>query len=181
MTFSEDSVLDPDVTFSAPGDYDLQLTVFTSAGPVTDEVTITVDPVVVSYCTGKTTSLGQVPYMTTTGEPSVTATSPFRVQGNDFVPNEHGYLLYAFGKSNLDFHGGKLCVKPATMQKVFPVKQARPDGTIFRNFNKTIQSGNIPLLTAGRKVYLQWYESDPGNPSGFNDALSDAVRFTIGP
>ncbi|MFN0009038.1 MAG: hypothetical protein ACKVXR_14140 [Planctomycetota bacterium] len=43
VTFSNQRVLDPTATFSAPGDYTLRLTVFGSGGPVADDVSIVAD------------------------------------------------------------------------------------------------------------------------------------------
>ena len=135
-----------------------------------------------TYCTGKTTSQGLVPFITFDGFPSVVNTNalPFRIIGNDLVPGEAGIILFSFQKSELAFHGGKLCIK-APVRKLFPVKQVQPDGTILRNLNNVLSSPPDPMMTVGQKVYCQWRISDPTNPSGFGDALTDAVRFTISP
>jgi hypothetical protein len=134
------------------------------------------------YCTGKTTSQGLVPFITFDGYPSVVNTNalPFRIIGNDLVPGESGILLFGFQKSDLDFHGGKLCIK-APVQKLFPVKQVQPDGSVLRNLNNVLLSPPDPMMTVGQRVYCQWRISDPTNPLGFGDALTDAVRFTISP
>ncbi len=138
------------------------------------------------YCTGKTNSLGCVPFLTTAGIPSATCTLPFPVTGRDMLPNEAGFLLYSFKKSNLNFHGGKLCVK-APVVRLLPPKGAGSSGTppcsgrLNRNFNNRIQSGVDPQLTAGQLVHAQWRQRDPADPAGFGDSLTDGVRFTIQP
>ncbi len=63
------------------------------------------------YCTGKTNSLGCVPFLSTSGHSSATETSPFLIRADDALPGEVGVLLYGHGRANLSFHGGKLCVK----------------------------------------------------------------------
>ncbi len=136
------------------------------------------------YCTGKTNSIGCVPFITTTGTPSTVGTAPFRIVANDVLPGEAGFLLYSCKKANLNFHGGKLCVK-APFTRALPPKTGKAGSggcsgaTLSRNFNKTIQSGNDPTLTPGKKVYAQWFQRDPNDPAGFGDALTNAVCFTI--
>ncbi len=137
------------------------------------------------YCVGKTTSQGCIPFLTSIGSPSVTATSPFRVTGNDLVPNEAGFYIYGVnGRLNLNFHGGKLCVK-SPVQRLLPPKVATDlmnppcDGQILTNFNNRIQNGSDPVLTAGQRVYMQLRQRDPLDPTGFGDNLTDAVDFII--
>ncbi len=138
----------------------------------------------VTYCTGKTSSLGCVPFITTTGVPSATATEPFRVVAND-VGDEVGRLWYSFKKANLNFHGGKLCIKAPHVRLTH--KTPKQTGTppcawsLRRNFNARIQGGLDPQLTPGQTVFAQWRGRDPADPAGFGDMISDAVRFTIAP
>ncbi len=141
---------------------------------------------VATYCTGKTNSLGCVPFLTSNGAPSASATTAFQVIGNDMIPGEAGFLLYSFKKSNLNFHGGKLCVK-APVSRLLPPKVASGTGTppcsgfLKRNLNATIQSGSDPLLTPGQTVNVQWRQRDPADPAGFGDSLTDGLNFTINP
>ncbi len=138
------------------------------------------------YCAGKTNSLGCVPFMTLQGRASASSTSPFLLGGWNLVPNEPGFLLYGFAKQSLGFHGGTLCVK-LPFRRLFPIKQALPfgpppcAGMLERNFNNRIQSGVDPLLTVGQRVFAQWRLRDPGDPAGFGDGFTDAVRFTVCP
>jgi hypothetical protein len=146
------------------------------------------------YCTAKTTSLGCVPFLTADqGLPSVSSTVPWNVRSNDHEPANAGFLIYASKKASLDFHGGKLCVKPPFVRT--PVAKSKsttcvnPMGTCLvptcrqlrRNFNATIQSGSNPLLTAGALVRAQMFQRDPADPLGFGDNLSNGVVFVITP
>ncbi len=137
----------------------------------------------VTYCTGKFNSLFCVPFVTTSGSASATSTVPYVITGNDILQDEFGYLLYSHsGRSNLNFHGGKLCVK-APIVRLLPPKSSGSSGTGFcpgvlnTNFNKRIQSGVDPSLTAGAKVNAQYIYRDPGD--AFNDGLTDGVEFLI--
>ncbi len=186
-TFSDATIEAPTVTFSDPGVYTLELTVYTDMGPVSDTVDVTVDAGVATYCVGKTTSQGCVPFLTHSGTPSATSTGKFQIQGENFLEGEIGILLYGLnGRGSLDFHGGKLCVK-APVTRLLPPKLAKGSfgvpctGVVKRDFNQRIQSGIDPLLTPGRQVNAQWRLRDPLDLSGFTDALSDGIEFTILP
>jgi len=167
--------------FFAPGDAD-KLLLATSTGtygtPRCGDVA--------TYCTGKTNSLGCVPFITWTGVPSASSTTPFSIAVNDHLPSEAGFLVYGFKKSNLNFHGGKLCVK-APLTRWLPAKSANNTGVppctgvIKRNFNNRIQSGADPALTAGTAVRAQWFMRDPLDPAGFAESLSDGLQFSICP
>ncbi len=143
-------------------------------------------PAIAKYCTGKTSSLGCVPFLSFDGVPSTSSTSPFAIVAEDLVATEAGFMLYSFQKANLNFHGGKLCVK-APITRFLPPKFAKNTGAgtcvgrASRNFNNRIQSGVDPALTAGQSVFAQYRQRDPGLMDGFNDNLSDAVRFVITP
>ncbi len=141
---------------------------------------------VASYCTGKTNSLGCVPFVAWTGFASTSAPQPFALTAHDVLPSEAGLLVYGFQAANLSFHGGKLCVK-APLQRYLPVKIAKAtgappcSGTLTRNFNARIQSGVDAMLTAGQTTYVQWRLRDAADPAGFGDGLTDAARFLIAP
>jgi hypothetical protein len=143
--------------------------------------------VATTYCTGKTSSLGCVPFLTTAGFPSATDSGAFRIEGHDLLPTETGFLLYGLnGRSNLNFHGGKLCVK-APVTRWLPGKQAKAvgappcAGVLGRDFNNRIQGGADPALTAGQRVHAQLRQRDGADPAGFGDSLTDGVEFTILP
>jgi hypothetical protein len=140
-----------------------------------------------TYCTGKTTSAGCVPFLSHSGTPSATS-GPFNVLSNDHLEGELGIYIYSFEKANLNFHGGKLCVK-APIQRVTTLIKAT-DGIactscagscrmIKRNFNALIQSGTDPLLTPGQSVKVQARQRDPLDP--FADSLSNGLAFVVGP
>ena len=139
------------------------------------------------YCSGKPNSLGCVPYLSFEGTPSASSAGTFKVRGHDFLPNAPGLLVYGTsGRLNLDFHGGKLCVKlPFTrwlgFKKAFDTDPAPCTGLLSRNFNKRIQSNVDPALTAGGVVNAQWLQRDQADPAGFGDALSNGLEFAIGP
>ncbi len=139
----------------------------------------------VTYCTGKTNSLGCVPFLITLGAASASSSDAFRIEGHDHVPGESGLLLYSFKKANLSFHGGKLCVKAPFTRT--PAKASKNTGgspctgVLGRNFNNTIQGGNDPALTAGKRVFVQWRQRDPADPAGFGDNLTNGATFLICP
>ncbi len=142
------------------------------------------------YCTGKTTSQACVPFMSSSGTPSASS-GPFNLLASNHVEGESAFLIYSFKKANLDFHGGKLCVKSPFVRIASLVKATdaqpctgcvQPTCRMFkRNFNQFVQSGNDPMLTAGQTVFTQWRQRDQLDPLGFGDNLTDGARFTIAP
>ena len=137
------------------------------------------------HCAGKLNSQGCTPFLTFAGAASASSAQPFSIQGRDFLPGESGFLIYGVnGKANLDFHGGKLCVK-LPFSRWLPFKKAKSGagtcgGVLTRNFNTRVQSGVDALLTAGQVVNAQWLQRDPADAAGFGDGLSNGIRFTIG-
>ncbi len=149
-------------------------------------------PAPVFYCTGKTGSNGCVPFLVTdAGTASASATGPWNIRSNDMNDAEAGFMIYSFKKANLNFQGGKLCVKaPFTRTPIAKTKQVACIGggctttscrQLRRNFNAAVQGGGDPLLTAGQIVRAQMRQRDPTEPAGFGSNLSDGVSFTIAP
>ncbi len=139
-----------------------------------------------TYCTGKTSSVGCIPFASWSGAPSASSTSPCLVRADDLLASEAAFVLYSFSKANLNFHGGKLCVKAPVKRWLPPViakSTGSPpcSGVAKRDFNARVQSGVDPSLTAGQIVGVQWRQRDPQDPAGFGDSLTDAVLFTICP
>lgn len=141
---------------------------------------------VLSYCQGELHSGGCVARIDSDGTPSATGTAPFQVHARDMIPGSSGFVLYGFQKANLPFHGGVLCVK-APIQRLLPpvtaVASGPPPctGVLTRDFNKRIQAGGDPLLSAGQRVFAQWLQRDPLDPGGGGQALTDGVSFVITP
>ena len=136
-------------------------------------------------CQGKQNSAGCVPFVDFQGTPSVSSTDPFFVRSHGVVPAEAGFLIYGTsGRLNLDFHGGKLCVKLPFHRMAAKHPLVFPAGCLQRSlrvdFNKRIQGGFDPALSIGQVVNSQWIQRDPADPAGFGDSLSDALEFTIG-
>jgi hypothetical protein len=146
---------------------------------------VAVSPDISTYCMGKTNSSGCVPFISFSGAPSASSPDPFRIVANQLVPGQIGMLLYSVnGKANLNFHGGKLCVK-SPFRRLLPPKSASPKGIppcageLITNFNNRIQSGADPALTIGQRVHAQWRQRDPLDPQGFGDSLTDGIQFVI--
>ena len=110
---------------------------------------------------------------------------------NDHIEGEIGLYLYStVGKGNLDFHGGKLCVKAPFVRlnslvketDAIPCTSCPGNCRMFkRNFNELIQLGSDPALSVGANVSVQIRQRDALEPTGFGDNLSNGVSFVIGP
>lgn len=124
----------------------------------------------VSYCTGKLTSIGTLPYLTTLGAASESLNS-LRIEIRDGASNKAGLMLVsAVGSASTPFSGGTLCL-------------AAP---VTRNVNFVMDyfgfaSMPFPVLPgmAGQTWYTQAWFRDP--PSSFGVGLSNALRLKFCP
>jgi len=144
----------------------------------------------ITYCTGKTNSLGCVPWMATYGCSSATQDSGFYVFGGNVRNNKQGLLFYGVsGQSATPFQGGTMCV--AAPKKRTPIRDSGGNPlpandctglwVIDMNAFAAGQGGGNPLpalLATGTIVDCQWWGRDPGAP--FQTALSNALEYLVG-
>jgi hypothetical protein len=141
-------------------------------------------PTTQTYCHPTVSSVGCAAQIATGGVPSVTSPSPYTITALPVINNRLGLLVYGFAPDQIPFGAGALCVHP-------PIKRTTPQtsggsavgldcsGEFAYDFNALIQSRVDSNLTVGRSVFAQYWYRDPPAPSG--SALSNAVRFFIGP
>ncbi|MCK6448454.1 MAG: FG-GAP-like repeat-containing protein [Planctomycetes bacterium] len=135
------------------------------------------------YCTPKANSLGCTPYVTYSGSPSVSATTPFEIRASNVINNKNGLLFYGFDALAAPFQGGTLCVAPPTKRTSVQATGGNPppndcSGSLSYDFNALIQSGANPNLVLGQEVFVQYWSRDPLSPS--TTSLTNALRFVIG-
>ncbi len=140
----------------------------------------------VAYCSAKVNSAGCLPFLQASGNPSATATQTFHIDALDVLPSQPGLMLYGFGRADLGYHGGTLCIRPP-VRRALPALMPQATGTppcsgrLRLEFNVRIQTPTDPLLTVGQRVTAQWRQLDPADPAGFGDSLSDALLFYVCP
>jgi len=138
----------------------------------------------VTYCTGKTNSLGCIPGVTRSGVPSLSSPTVFSVNAVNIVNQKQGLLFYGFAPESSPFQGGTLCVAAPTTRT--PVQSSGGStsgsdctGTFSLDFNARIQSGVDAALSLGAEVYCQYWSRDPQSPS--TTSLTNALRFLVQP
>lgn len=135
---------------------------------------------VVTYCTGKTNSLGCVPSIATNGQPPSKSAGNFTVTCTNTLNQKFGLLF--FGASSLanPFQGGTLCVGSPTIRTANQSSGGSATGSSCTGsyaFTFTTATMNTYGLDPGETVYAQWWMRDPASPS--TTGLSNAVRFTV--
>lgn len=139
------------------------------------------------YCTAKTNSLGCVPSIGSTGQPSFSSAQPFLVQATNVLNQRNGLLFYGYDSAAIaPFNGGTLCVLPPLRR--LPIQNAGGtlppmmdcSGAYELDFNAHAQSGGDPFLVPGQQVNGQWWSRDPSHPDGSGVGLTDAIQFLIG-
>ncbi len=146
---------------------------------------ITAPPLIESYCTAKTNSLGCAPQMGWTGTPSVSNPSPFEVLCTQVLNFKQGLLFYGYAPSAAPFQGGLLCVAPPLRRT--PLRNSLGSATPTNDcsghyefdMNAHVQAGTDANLVAGAHVYCQYWMRDPQSPS--TTGLSDGVHFQLEP
>ena len=84
-------------------------------------------PPVSTYCSGKLTSAGCVPTMTTTGTPGAQADDDFRVYAESSLTNKPGLFFWSTtGPTAIPFLGGTLCVLPPLRRGPIVLSTGRP-------------------------------------------------------
>jgi len=134
-----------------------------------------------TYCVAQTNSQGCVPRIHSTGIPSLTI-GTLRIRASDVLNNKPGLLFWGFAPEAVPFLGGTLCVQPpiARTPVQFSAGNPPPDdcsgeyGFHYSGFYMTTVG-----LSAGDRVYTQYWARDPADPSGTN--LTDAFAFVVEP
>jgi len=146
---------------------------------------ITAPPLIESYCTAKTNSLGCVPTMSWTGTPSASNPSAFELLCTQVLNFKQGVMFYGYAPSSAPFQGGVLCVAPPRRRTPLqnslgsfpPVNDCT--GQYAFNMSSVVQSGVDVNLVAGAHVWCQYWMRDPQSPS--TTGLSDGAHFQLAP
>ncbi len=139
-----------------------------------------------TYCTAKVNSQSCTPSIGFSGSPTFGGTTSFVIGGTQFLNKKFGLLFYGATPNGAPFQGGTLCVKlPITRT---PVQNSGGSasgtdctGAYAFDFEALIVGGTDPSLSAGAKVYAQYWARDPADPKGFTTSLSNALSFQICP
>ncbi len=134
---------------------------------------------VLTYCTGKTNSLGCVPAMSATGQPDISA-GTFQVACHNVLNNKIGYLFWGFAAASQPFQGGLKCVASPTWRTPNQLSGGNPSGNDCSgsySFVWTTAFMNSYGLVPGQTLHCQFWMRDPQSPS--TSGLSNALRFTV--
>ncbi|MFT7667858.1 MAG: hypothetical protein ACI8X5_000543 [Planctomycetota bacterium] len=118
-----------------------------------------------TYCTGKISSLGQVPSIGWNGEQALTSTD-FEITITNAVPNKTALVFWGPAAGSAPFQGATLCVQA-------PITRGTPFTTGI------LGSGAWPVDLAGKtagdtEYYQVWYR-DPTEPAGFGTGLTGGL------
>lgn len=129
-------------------------------------------------------SNGCIPTLSWTGTPSMTAGSGFRVELSNVRTQTPGMLIYSRnGASVLPFFGERLYIAAPILRTTPQLAGGSPsgpcNGSYSFDFNAYIAGGGDPFLSAGSRVWAQYWSRDFGGTQGA--WLSDAVTFVVTP
>lgn len=138
-----------------------------------------------AYCTAKLNSLGCLPTLSASGQPSAAGgAGSFVLHANSLLNQRLGFFMYGSLPRAAPFQGGVLCVAPPrrrTPQVSTAGAAAGADcsGGLSYDMGAQIALGADPTLAFGSIVYVQCWSRDPFDPAGAS--LSAGLRFTVGP
>jgi hypothetical protein len=144
------------------------------------------------YCTGKLTSNGCMPSISSTGVASASANAGFVVTSTNVINGKAGLLFYGtLGPIATPFQGGFLCVRPPLRRTPVLNSGGNPppndcSGAFTIDMNAfargLLGGGPAPELSvAGTVVNCQFWGRDPGYAPPNNTMLTNALEYTIWP
>ncbi len=141
-------------------------------------------PVITTYCSAKTNSLGCLPVIGSSGVPSLSSAGAFHILATQVLNQKQGLLFYGYAPAAAPFQGGHLCVQPPTRRLSAQNSGGSPagsdcSGSYSYELNAYFQSGVDPVLVAGAFLYGQFWTRDPASPS--TTGLSGGVRAHLQP
>ena len=168
------------VAAGAPRDF---IGVYGDAGSV---YVFGVPPMLTAYCQAKTSSIGCVPAVSWTGEPSMGSGQPFVVRATSIPSRQPGvFFLSTQGRAAQPFQGGTLCAQaPLVRSQILQAGGSLPamsdcSGVLSLDLNAWIAAHPGAGITAGTRVNGQFWFRDPLD--AFGTGLSDAVEMIVLP
>ena len=136
-------------------------------------------PSVTTYCTGKMTSAGCVPTMTTSGSPAGQADDNFYVIATMSLAAKPGLFFWGTaGPTAIPFLGGVLCSQPPLRRGPVILSDPGPDCASGYAFHFSQAYALSTGLIGGETVNGQFWMRDPDQGDGTGAVLSDAVEFS---
>ena len=146
-----------------------------------------IPPPASAYCSAKFNSVGCLPWLEWSGQPSASAGSGFLITATQVLNNKSGVCLYGTnGAQSTPFQGGTLCVNTPIKRIALAHSGGNPppndcSGSFVVDFNAFVALGSNPALVAGAQVNAQIWHRDPGFVAPNNTGLTDGLQFVLGP
>jgi len=137
----------------------------------------------VVYCTAKINSQFCLPSIGFTGQPKISAVTPFVISATNIINNKSGLLFYGYLSNNIPFQGGFMCVKSPFRRTGVQNSGGSAAGTdctgvLSVDFTAIMQSGIDPLLAnVGQQINAQFWSRDPQD--AFTTNLTNALQFQL--
>jgi hypothetical protein len=141
-------------------------------------------PVPHTYCVAKVSSLGCIPSIGWSGEPSLSGPDDFYATATNVINNKAGILIWGGVSASTAFFGGTLCIGPPIVRTAAQLSGGNLpandcSGSYSFHFSHTYMAAQ--LLYAGTTVYAQYWSRDPGYAQPDNVGLTNGLRFTVWP
>lgn len=135
-----------------------------------------------TYCQGKSNSLGCVPYIWASGSTSLSGPNNLVVHAADVLNNKLGIMFWGRQPNSAPFLGGTLCISTPFVRADSQNSGGSTvgddcSGRFSYAFSHSEMAGHA--LGVGSSVYCQFWYRDPGFPPPANVGLTNGAVFTI--
>ncbi len=134
---------------------------------------------VATYCTGKTNSLGCVPFITFANQPDKSA-GTFTVNCNSVLNQQNGLIIWGHAAIAVPFQGGTLCVgSPLVRGPLIGSGGAGSGSSCTGAYSHVFTTAymNAWGINPGNTLFAQFWMRDP--PIASTTGLSNALQFTV--
>ena len=132
---------------------------------------VTPCPAPSAYGTGKTTSFGTLPFLSSSGTPRHSI-NDFQVHTNDGMPNALSITFHGPGQSSVPWFGGTLLVAPPHVR--LPAQNLDPAG------HGAWPVAIDPAMIGTQRFFQDWFR-DPSHPDGTAVGMTNALAVTFCP
>lgn len=133
------------------------------------------------YCQGKLNSDGCLPSIESSGSPSLSGPDDFIVSATNLVAQKATIAIWSQASNETPFFGGTLCLAPAIRRTPVSISSGSgPCGGVGSfQFNQSYLASFG--LSAGTRLFAQFWQRDPASLDGTGVGLSNALDFTLMP
>jgi hypothetical protein len=133
------------------------------------------------YCSPKVNSAGCTPQISWTGGASLTLGDNLHITANNVLAQRAGMLFWGTAQASLPFGGGTICVAQPVRRTPVQFSNGSSGCWGAYDFHFTQAEMLAAGLTAGARIYAQYWSRDPGFAAPNNIGLTAGLAVDLAP